>query len=298
VCRRVRPGCQDDGRKATRRHPRVFDGSHGRERPRRIHVRGGNTELVVHGETRLARPEQDETRLAENIVLGAQDGPERIARIARARRKIEVDFKPGEGEPEARALCWTAWSRWPSAWAAGRLKDAGAATLTSQLQVRAPCRRGRGQAGLLISDPATGPRSVGRPVQTLRNRVRPLGNSLDFRIITADRDRGDNTPFRKWPSTSEPLTAPTCTTLIRLIARWVTGAPYFRGAAPDNLSNSSSPVFTIEPLALSAGPGRQARQMAARASRRVCTSRAGARVGQEERFMGVAPLHWLHNGVH
>jgi glycosyltransferase involved in cell wall biosynthesis len=52
----------------------------------------GIPELVVHGETGLLGPEQDETRLAENIVLAAQDGPKRIARIARARKKIELEF--------------------------------------------------------------------------------------------------------------------------------------------------------------------------------------------------------------
>lgn len=36
----------------------------------------------------------------------------------------------------------------------------------------------------------------GGPVQTLRNLVRHLGHALDFRIVTADRDRGDETPFR------------------------------------------------------------------------------------------------------
>jgi len=35
----------------------------------------------------------------------------------------------------------------------------------------------------------------GGPVMSLRNMVRSLGDELDFRIVTADRDRGDDRPF-------------------------------------------------------------------------------------------------------
>lgn len=64
----------------------------------------GIPELVVHGVTGLLGPEQDEVRLAENIVLATQDGPERIARIARARKKIELEFNQAKESQKLAAL--------------------------------------------------------------------------------------------------------------------------------------------------------------------------------------------------
>jgi glycosyltransferase involved in cell wall biosynthesis len=141
----------------------------------------------------------------------------------------------------------------------------------------------------------------GGPVQTLRNLVRHLGHALDFRIVTADRDRGEETPFRnvainQWNDV-EGARVYYADPAHRSLGHWRSLVSVLQPRIV-YLNSFFDPVFTIEPLLLRRlGLVDRRIQWLLAPRGEFAPAALALESGKKRAFMRLAPLLGLHRGL-